>query len=109
MIAMDENDPSHITEFASERYFSKLRQLNEPAEGAAAAARSAVTPSTSAVFTLPLRSPIGRETFPKTEKGPAFSSAFRALRTRRQLGTKTVTSSSDTSLVNESFDAIETR
>jgi hypothetical protein len=28
-------DPLHITEFASERYFSKLKQLNENAENAA--------------------------------------------------------------------------
>lgn len=36
-------DPLHITEFASERYFSKLRQLNEQAEHAAAAANAAAT------------------------------------------------------------------
>jgi hypothetical protein len=54
-------DPLHITEFASERYFSKLRQLDGQAEGS-----STTTSSTAAhpeipaalqapTFTLPLR------------------------------------------------------
>ncbi|UNI15229.1 hypothetical protein JDV02_001783 [Purpureocillium takamizusanense] len=51
-------DPPHITEFASERYFEKLSQLNasqqlhhhhEPTEG------SAATVSSSSTFILPLR------------------------------------------------------
>ena len=37
---------------------------------------------------------------------PTSSGAFGALRTRRQSGIKTITSSSDTSFVSESFDAI---
>ncbi|KUJ20236.1 uncharacterized protein LY89DRAFT_437355 [Mollisia scopiformis] len=56
-------DPLHITEFASERYFSKLRQLNENAESASSL--SSATPATPAnapplpplqgpTFTLPL-------------------------------------------------------
>lgn len=40
-------DPLHITEFASERYFSKLRQLNEQSENAAAAANAATAPGSS--------------------------------------------------------------
>lgn len=62
-------DPLHITEFASERYFSKLRQLNEHSEGAtsgsggpapATAADLALPPPPSLhqpTFTLPLGNP----------------------------------------------------
>jgi hypothetical protein len=49
-------DPLHITEFASERYFSKLRQLNEEAEHAnagAAAAGSAPSTTTNTATTIP--------------------------------------------------------
>ncbi|EPE26876.1 hypothetical protein GLAREA_02790 [Glarea lozoyensis ATCC 20868] len=54
-------DPLHITEFASERYFSKLRQLDGQAEPAAATASSTTNvPELPAAlraptFTLPLR------------------------------------------------------
>ncbi len=55
-------DPLHITEFASERYFSKLRQLNEPPSDNAASsspeapAAAAISPPlpTGPSFTLPL-------------------------------------------------------
>ncbi|KAE8443345.1 hypothetical protein EG329_001988 [Mollisiaceae sp. DMI_Dod_QoI] len=54
-------DPLHITEFASERYFSKLRQLNENAENAlssasrdAAASDPPLPPLQGPTFTLPL-------------------------------------------------------
>lgn len=56
-------DPLHITEFASERYFSKLRQLNENAENAASSSSAAPTtaadvpplpPLQGPTFTLPL-------------------------------------------------------
>jgi hypothetical protein len=54
-------DPLHITEFASERYFSKLRQLDEQAEPSSATASSTTNvPELPAAlraptFTLPLR------------------------------------------------------
>lgn len=55
-------DPLHITEFASERYFSKLRQLNENAENASslssapplAANVPPLPPLQGSTFTLPL-------------------------------------------------------
>jgi hypothetical protein len=53
-------DPLHITEFASERYFSKLKQLNENAEGSSSAgSAAAAVPDVpaelqAATFTLPL-------------------------------------------------------
>lgn len=54
-------DPLHITEFASERYFSKLRQLNEPPDNAASsssessgAAAPLPPPPTGHTFTLAL-------------------------------------------------------
>jgi hypothetical protein len=55
-------DPPHITEFASERYFSKLNQLNESsthAEGAQVPDRTlpgpSAAPSSASTFILPLR------------------------------------------------------
>lgn len=79
-------DPLHITEFASERYFTKLRQLNEANDNAANAAANAasssstttdisatttttitaindlsLSPSLPATFTLPLREPRHRD------------------------------------------------
>jgi hypothetical protein len=54
-------DPLHITEFASERYFSKLRQLNSQTEGSATTSSSTdVVPELPEAlrapsFTLPLR------------------------------------------------------
>lgn len=53
-------DPLHITEFASERYFSKLRQLNEPSDNAASSSEAPAAAATSPplptgpTFTLPL-------------------------------------------------------
>ncbi|KAF8858136.1 hypothetical protein BDZ45DRAFT_408446 [Acephala macrosclerotiorum] len=52
-------DPLHITEFASERYFSKLRQLNENAENAASSSSAAIDvpplpPLQGPTFSLPL-------------------------------------------------------
>ncbi|KAK2626973.1 hypothetical protein QTJ16_004148 [Diplocarpon rosae] len=52
-------DPLHITEFASERYFSKLRRLNEPSDHAAS------SPEASAV-----------ETSPSLPTGPTFTLPF---------------------------------
>ncbi|KAG9234120.1 hypothetical protein BJ875DRAFT_401674 [Amylocarpus encephaloides] len=66
-------DPLHITEFASERYFSKLRQLREQA---AAEGRTAATTATSTQTTpelpLPLQAPtftlpLGRQRSAETE------------------------------------------
>ncbi|CZT48056.1 related to F-box protein involved in pathogenicity [Rhynchosporium secalis] len=54
-------DPLHITEFASERYFSKLRQLNEPSDNAASSSEAPAAVAipnpplpTGPTFTLPL-------------------------------------------------------
>lgn len=54
-------DPLHITEFASERYFEKLRQLNDSAEQTEDVAGAVATHSLSSAvslhqhhFTLPL-------------------------------------------------------
>lgn len=51
-------DPSHITEFASPRYFDKLRSLAEAAENAAHNDGTATTTASQpATFTLPLGNP----------------------------------------------------
>jgi hypothetical protein len=56
-------DPLHITEFATERYFSKLRKLNENSENASSSssvvptAVSATPSLLSSTFTLPLGNP----------------------------------------------------
>jgi hypothetical protein len=75
-------DPLHITEFASERYFTKLRQLNEANDNAAAAAAAAASsssttttdPTTTATttFTLPVREPRHRD--PKLDLIPVRTS-----------------------------------
>jgi hypothetical protein len=60
-------DPLHITEFASERYFNKLKQLNSNEENGSSssqpAAASNVSPPAALeapTFTLPLRNPRNR-------------------------------------------------
>lgn len=52
-------DPSHITEFASPRYFDKLRSLNDVADNAnnPQAADGAPGTSQTSTFTLPIRNP----------------------------------------------------
>ncbi|KAL3420702.1 F-box domain-containing protein [Phlyctema vagabunda] len=104
-------DPLHITEFASERYFSKLRQLNshESTENATGAAPTATItqphPASSShtpTFTLPLGTPrqANNETLPfrpsdqkkrslghdltslRTQRRPSFSGSFGSLRSR---------------------------
>lgn len=53
-------DPSHITEFASPRYFDKLRSLNDAADNAndpSATEGGAGGASQSSTFTLPIRNP----------------------------------------------------
>jgi hypothetical protein len=105
-------DPLHITEFASERYFSKLRQLNENVENASSSAHPAVAtptpPSTSpaSTFTLPIGNPrwsnqtgrgnnelikpgdqrkrsLGHDlTSLRTQRRPTFSGSFGSLRSK---------------------------
>jgi hypothetical protein len=103
-------DPLHITEFASERYFSKLRQLNENAENVAnssggPAATIPPQPSLQApTFTLPLGNPRQRNadneslslrpsdqkkrslghdlTSLRTQRRPSFSGSFGSLRSK---------------------------
>ncbi|PSS07107.1 hypothetical protein M430DRAFT_192859 [Amorphotheca resinae ATCC 22711] len=94
-------DPLHITEFASERYFSKLRQLNENAENAANASSStgpAVAPnaplppsSQQPTFTLPLGNPrqrqVENETIPlrtSDQKKRSLGHDLTSLRTQRR-------------------------
>ena len=103
-------DPLHITEFASERYFSKLRQLNENAANAASSSAGPVAtippqPSLQApTFTLPLGNPRHRNvdneslalrpsdqkkrslghdlTSLRTQRRPTFSGSFGSLRSK---------------------------
>jgi len=103
-------DPLHITEFASERYFSKLRQLNGNAETAGPAAGSASESTTSTqppvqsqTFDLPLilrQQPIVHEPIPlrpsdqkkrslghdltslRTQRRPSFTGSFGSLRAK---------------------------
>jgi hypothetical protein len=49
-------DPLHITEFASERYFEKLRRLNESNENAATASSS--SPAATTTTTVPAEPPL---------------------------------------------------
>jgi len=92
-------DPLHITEFASPRYFSKLKQLNENAENTAsssAAPASALEvpglpPSLQApTFTLPLGrqrsadSEISLALRPSEQKKRSLGHDLTALRTQRR-------------------------
>lgn len=94
-------DPLHITEFASPRYFSKLKQLNENAENAASSpASSAPTPSVpeapqslqapAHTFTLPLGrqrsadSEISLALRPSEQKKRSLGHDLTALRTQRR-------------------------
>lgn len=96
-------DPLHITEFASERYFSKLKQLNENAENAASASASAsagpapapdvpeLPPSLQApTFTLPLGrqrsadSEISLALRPSEQKKRSLGHDLTTLRTQRR-------------------------
>lgn len=60
-------DPPHITEFASERYFSKLSQLNDsaqPQDAGSSVSHATSTPSQS-TFILPLRAAKSLEVEPE--------------------------------------------
>lgn len=46
-------DPLHITEFASERYFSKLRQLKDNPDHASSSSAATADPTTSTTATVP--------------------------------------------------------
>jgi hypothetical protein len=52
-------DPSHITEFASPRYFDKLRSLNDVADNANVPQPddAGAASSQTSTFTLPIRNP----------------------------------------------------
>ena len=104
-------DPLHITEFASERYFSKLKQLNSREENGSSSSQPAAavdvppTPALEApTFTLPLGNPRHRHaenepphlkpseqkkrslghdlTSLRTERRPSFTGAFGRLHSR---------------------------
>jgi hypothetical protein len=101
-------DPLHITEFASERYFEKLKQLNEtPASDSSSAAppQPLLQPFPEApTFTLPLGNPRQRHaeheppslkpseqkkrslghdlTFLRTQRRPSFGGSFGSLRSK---------------------------
>jgi hypothetical protein len=104
-------DPLHLTEFASEKYFEKLKQLNERAEnassssaGPAAAATVPPLPLQAPTFTLPLgrqrshdsdaaplvlrpsdqkKRSLGHDlTALRTQRRPSFSGSFGSLRSK---------------------------
>lgn len=93
-------DPLHITEFASERYFDKLRRLNEQAEASssAGAAGTSIAPELPAplqapTFTLPLGNPRQRHVDPEhaalalrpsDQKKRSLGHDLTALRTQRR-------------------------
>ncbi|TVY81897.1 hypothetical protein LSUE1_G002872 [Lachnellula suecica] len=92
-------DPLHITEFASERYFSKLKQLNQNAENAASTSQNPapapnvpVLPSSlqAPTFTLPLGrqrsadSEISLALRPSEQKKRSLGHDLTALRTQRR-------------------------
>jgi hypothetical protein len=93
-------DPLHITEFASERYFEKLRRLNESNENASssagpAAATVTVAPDPSLLegptFTLPLgrQRSLDNDTAPlalrpSDQKKRSLGHDLTALRTQRR-------------------------
>ncbi len=56
-------DPLHITEFASERYFSKLRQLRENPDHAATSSSATGGSTTTATATVPPLPPAHTNTF----------------------------------------------
>lgn len=103
-------DPLHITEFASERYFSKLRQLNEPSDNASPSSSEPVAAATppplpqGQTFTLPLgrqrslddeflplalrpseqkKRSLGHDlTALRTQRRPSFAGSFGSLRSK---------------------------
>jgi hypothetical protein len=91
-------DPLHITEFASDRYFSKLNQLNEQAQNAATSAGPAAAPNIPPppllqpqTFTLPLGNPRQRHVDheplplrPSEQKKRSLGHDLTSLRTQRR-------------------------
>lgn len=91
-------DPLHITEFASERYFSKLNQLNENAQNASTTAGPAAAPNLPPqpsippqTFILPLGNPrqqlIDEEPLPlrpSEQKKRSLGHDLTSLRTQRR-------------------------
>jgi hypothetical protein len=95
-------DPLHITEFASERYFEKLRRLNESNENASSAGAATAAAATTAVpteppllegptFTLPLgrQRSLDNDTVPlalrpSDQKKRSLGHDLTALRTQRR-------------------------
>lgn len=93
-------DPLHITEFASERYFSKLNQLNEQAQNATTPAGPAAAPNippppllNQPTFTLPLGNPRQRHDHdhheplplrPSDQKKRSLGHDLTSLRTQRR-------------------------
>jgi hypothetical protein len=110
-------EPLHITKFASERYFSKLGELNENADGESSSSAlpktvSATSTLLSSTFTLPLgtrRPPTPPEITPlgnsaaekrsfghdlaslRTQRRPTFSGSFGSLRSKISGAHKTPT------------------
>ena len=90
-------DPLHLTEFASERYFSKLKQLDSNEESGssstqpAAAANVPPSPSLPSTFTLPLGNPRQRHAEneppylkPSEQKKRSLGHDLTSLRTQRR-------------------------
>jgi hypothetical protein len=114
--------PLHITEFASKRYFDKLRQLNDaaganrdaadgrrgsPALESATSSVAAIIPPT---FTLPLGRPrplvVERSPLHRPEKRHNFRRSLGALTAKRESITKTSNSFSSISSDSENSEAI---
>jgi hypothetical protein len=93
-------DPLHITEFASAKYFEKLKQLNERAENASSSSPSAGPAAAATVPPLPLQAPtftlpLGRQRShdndaaplalrPSEQKKRSLGHDLTALRTQRR-------------------------
>ena len=80
-------DPLHITEFASPRYFNKLRQLNENAENAENATSSTAAPAPAPVLQasdLPTSVQAPTFTLPLGRQRSADNEIFLALRPSKQ-------------------------
>lgn len=98
-------DPLHLTEFASERYFSKLNQLSGPEDGQPSSSTAPAADSTPHTFILPLGNPrhpiVDDELAPtlrpseqkkrslghdlstlRTQRRPTFSGSFGSLRSK---------------------------
>jgi hypothetical protein len=115
-------DPFHITEFASKRYFDKLRQLNDSAGANRDAAdggrgspaldstTSSVVPIIPPTLTLPLGRPrplvVERSPLHRPEKRHNFRRSLGVFTAKRESRTKTSNSFRSVSSDSENSEAI---